>query len=313
MTEKRKAKRIDKLPDCKYVDLKDGVFRVFEDGTILRKKNSYYVEPPQYKFSRNGKYLAVSATIGGKQKHYYVHRLLGEAFIPNPDDKPHINHKDGNGRNNNIENLEWVTPSENTQHAYDTGLFYKPEHYFNCSECGEVFRTYAKHLICATCRDDERRLEEAVESRKRKISEIREEFKDIDINPLDELYNTQYKLIAIMRLSGITYQEIGDYLNVSREWVRQVLKRIIDVRFFYKKDPQSNAKAATSENPIVRARYFKGITMHDISHELDRSAPYYAKKEEKPELFTVHEASRICELLDLDFKDVFLVGSELNA
>jgi hypothetical protein len=55
----------------------------------------------------------------------YVHRLVGLHFIPNPDGKPKINHKDGNKLNNHYLNLEWCTQLENIHHAHRTGLVRK--------------------------------------------------------------------------------------------------------------------------------------------------------------------------------------------
>ena len=67
-------------------------------------------------------YLNIDLYSGGKRTKAKIHRLVGEAFIPNPDNKPEVNHIDGDKHNNNVENLEWVTHSENIRHAFSTGL-----------------------------------------------------------------------------------------------------------------------------------------------------------------------------------------------
>ena len=63
-------------------------------------------------------YEMVSLSDNGAKKSYSVHRLVAEAFIPNPDCKRTVNHIDGNKRNNNVSNLEWCTHGENEKHAY---------------------------------------------------------------------------------------------------------------------------------------------------------------------------------------------------
>lgn len=68
-------------------------------------------------------YKHVTLIIDGKQKRMRVHRLVAEVFLENIENKPYVNHKDGNRSNNHVNNLEWVTPSENTQHAVSKGLF----------------------------------------------------------------------------------------------------------------------------------------------------------------------------------------------
>lgn len=73
-------------------------------------------------------YLHVVLVKGyGKRYNKSVHRLVASTFIENVDEKPQINHIDGNKLNNNISNLEWVTPSENIRHGYSNGLHLKGE------------------------------------------------------------------------------------------------------------------------------------------------------------------------------------------
>ena len=66
-------------------------------------------------------YIEVILSKNQTKKFCRVHRLVAEAFIPNADDKPMVNHKDKNVQNNAASNLEWVTASENTVHGYLTG------------------------------------------------------------------------------------------------------------------------------------------------------------------------------------------------
>ena len=67
-------------------------------------------------------YKAVMFHINGKARCVKVHRLVAEAFIPNPNHLPQINHKDGDKLNNQATNLEWCTGSQNMRHAWQTGL-----------------------------------------------------------------------------------------------------------------------------------------------------------------------------------------------
>ena len=100
---------------------------VTTDGDAYRLKN---YEFKKAKTALATGYKIVWMNIKGKQKHYYLHRLIAEAFIPNPDNKPQVNHIDGNKTNNNVENLEWVTSKENVHHAIRTGLM-KPSDFPN--------------------------------------------------------------------------------------------------------------------------------------------------------------------------------------
>ena len=83
-----------------------GKIKSFHKNKILILNNS--IDRYGYYFIRLSK--------NGESKRFAVHRLVCFAFIPNKENKPYVNHKDGNPKNNNVNNLEWCTPSENMFH-----------------------------------------------------------------------------------------------------------------------------------------------------------------------------------------------------
>lgn len=99
----------------RYKDVHDGKLRVYENGAVFRLVNGVECVPT---ITNTNGYASVRLP----DKNYLVHRLVAEAFIPNPGNKPQVNHKDGNKRHNSTDNLEWVTAKENMAHAYATGL-----------------------------------------------------------------------------------------------------------------------------------------------------------------------------------------------
>lgn len=73
-------------------------------------------------FTNNGGYKCLKLTNSEGKKHFTLHRLVALHFIPNPENKPEVNHIDGNKANNSVSNLEWNTSSENKQHGIALGL-----------------------------------------------------------------------------------------------------------------------------------------------------------------------------------------------
>ena len=93
-------------------------YLISDQGRVFSYKRSIFLKPRK---NQKG-YLNVNLCKNGIVKNHKIHRLVALAFIPNTENKPTVNHMDSDRTNNFVENLEWNTHSENTQHGYDFGL-----------------------------------------------------------------------------------------------------------------------------------------------------------------------------------------------
>lgn len=127
-------------------------FNDYEISSDGRVKSHKYGRPVILKprITYDG-YVWYNLCLNGRQYTKRANRLVAEAFIPNPDSKPTVNHKDGNKLNNTVDNLEWATREEQMQHAYKYGLK-KPvrgcaqgNHLLTENEVREIRLTYKSH------------------------------------------------------------------------------------------------------------------------------------------------------------------------
>jgi len=110
--------------ECEYEVSNLGRVRTLNFFRVTKEGKQYPVKSRLLKQYEHNGYLHVNLPKNGRYKRFRVHRLVAAAFLPNTYNKPAVNHIDGNKQNNNVDNLEWCTPSENTRHALANGLIH---------------------------------------------------------------------------------------------------------------------------------------------------------------------------------------------
>ena len=117
--------QISNLGRIKALKFYSNIHKRYYDRELLLKEK---------KNSHGYKFISLGCGKRGTRKNIAIHRLVAEAFIPNPNNLPEVNHIDGNKLNNNIDNLEWCTRSENMLHAYKLGLHKPIQEYIKCKK-----------------------------------------------------------------------------------------------------------------------------------------------------------------------------------
>lgn len=112
----------------------EGLYSATEDGQIWSHRSNKFMKPGKHPSG----YSKVNLTKDGVSHTYYIHRLVAETFIPNPDNLPQINHLDENKENNAVSNLQWCTAAINNNYGTRNARISKK---VRCVETGEEFKS----------------------------------------------------------------------------------------------------------------------------------------------------------------------------
>ncbi len=151
-------------------------YEISNTGKLRNKSSNKFIKG---KFDKDG-YIEVSVRhkegdINSKRRFFRLHRLVALAFIPNPDDKPLVDHKDGNKTNNNVDNLRWATNSENNYNSKKYSINTKTNVkgiYFERGKYKVRIGTNRRNIFLGSFKT----LEEAIEVRLKKVKEVFKDF-----------------------------------------------------------------------------------------------------------------------------------------
>ena len=194
-----------------------GNLEIHEDGTVYRinKNGKHEIKPIVTNIKGNDR-VVITYMENGKQKHAYLSREIAKRFVPNEHGYNIVSFKDGDTTNVAADNLKWISKDEQVAHAVRN----RWENKKTCEVGGKLYD--GTRQTCPNC-DRIKKEKEIAEAKERKrLEEIRELYTHVD----KEQLSVEWKFILESRLAGQTLQAIGDKKGVSRERIRQILKKI---------------------------------------------------------------------------------------
>ena len=125
----------------------ESLYAITSCGKVYSYRAKRFLKPGKDKYG----YLQVNLCKDGKQKTYRIHRLVAEAYLPNPDNLPQVNHIDENKSNNALPNLEWCTAAYNINYSQAKKVI--------CVETGKIFNSVSEaddfvngHNVASVCK-----------------------------------------------------------------------------------------------------------------------------------------------------------------
>lgn len=112
----------------------EGLYAITEDGKVWSYKRKKFLKPGNCRG-----YVKINLYKDDKPARYFVHRLVAQAYLENPDNLPEVNHKDRDKTNNSVSNLEWVSPKANSAHSNTKAVY--------CIELDKVFNSLTEAVI----------------------------------------------------------------------------------------------------------------------------------------------------------------------
>ena len=194
-----------------------GNLEIHEDGKVYRlNKNGKHEVKPIVTNIKVSDRVVITYMKNGKQKHAYLSREIAKRFVPNENNYNIVSFKDGDTTNVAADNLKWISKAEQVEHAVKKRM----ENKKTCEVCGKVYD--GSRQTCPRCDRIEKEKEIAEAKERKRLEEIRELYAHVDKDAL----SVEWKFILDSRLAGQTLQAIGDKKGVSRERIRQILKKI---------------------------------------------------------------------------------------
>lgn len=242
-----------------------GEYEVTSEGEVfsLKKGGCRLLKGALFRSGHGStRYRTVLLTVNGKQKNYYVHRLVAEAFLPNPLHFPCVRHKDGNSLNNRAENLEWCTRSAAIQSAVDDGRINVWKNAAPCSRCGTPMIS-KKSDLCRECQE----ILKKEEQKKQHAQRLRQPLEDI---PFDALSPLQQRAVEL-RKEGRTYQSVAQEMGISCQYAHQLIKlAMARAGCFSSRTGRSPQYIAQYQAAQARKRDRKRVKLEKVLEEANR-------------------------------------------